>query len=69
MARNKKGIQISNSSGETVIKVDDDTIIVGRKPKKGETIRIGKKIGIQNNGNVDSQTIVNLGTVNGDLYL
>ena len=69
MARNKEGIQITNVRGVTVIKTDDNTVIVGREHQKGETIRIGEKIGIQNNGDVGSQTIVNLGTVNGDLYL
>ena len=69
MARRKqKGIQITNARGETVIKPDTD-IVVRRKPKKGETIRIGKNVSVQNNGNIGSQTIINLGTVNGDLYL
>ncbi len=71
MARRKKeqeGIQITNTRGETVIKTNTDTVIVGRKPKKGETIR-SKNVSIQNNGNVGSQNIFNLDTVEGDLYL
>ena len=44
-------------------------VTVGRKPKKRETIHIGEKVVIQNNGKIDSQTIVSLGTFNGDLYL
>lgn len=63
--RRQKGIQITNASEETV----NADIIVRRKPKKGETICIGENVSVQNNGNIGSQTIVNLGTVNGDLYL
>lgn len=67
MARRKqKGIQ-TDSKGK-MVELDTD-IVVRRKPKKGETICIGGSVNVQNNGNVGSQTIVNLGTVNGDLYL
>lgn len=69
MSINKRGIKITNASGETVIEADNKIGIVDRKPQKGETIRIGEKVAIQNNGDVGSQTIVNLDTVNGDLYL
>lgn len=59
MARNKK------ANGTTVI----NAVSVRRKPKKGETMNVGGKVFIQNNGNIGSQTIVNLRTVDGDLYL
>jgi hypothetical protein len=69
MARRKqKGIQITDPKGKMVIELDTD-IVVRRKPKKCETICIGGSVNVQNNGNVGSQIIVNLGTVNGDLYL
>lgn len=59
MAR-KKGMY---SNETTVIKTTNK-----RKPKKGETIRIGEKVTVQNNGKVGSQTIISLDTFNGDLF-
>lgn len=67
MARNKKGIKVTNSNGTTIFQTDKD-MVVRRKPKKGETIHTGENVVIQNNG-IGSQTIVNLDTVSGDWYL
>lgn len=68
MTRNKKGIKVTNPNGKTVFQTDDD-MVVRRKHQKGEIMHIGENVVIQNNGNVGSQTIVNLDTVSGDLYL
>lgn len=68
MTRNKKGIKVANPNGKTVFQTDDN-MVVRRKHKKGEIMHIGENVVIKNNGNVGSQTIVNLDTVSGDLYL
>ena len=55
MARSKKTLNTNRTAVANAVNVR-------RKPKKGETINVGGKVFIQNNGNIGSQTIVNLRT-------